>query len=136
MFWQLAIRSFNVWQHEMFALLCYWLIDNSTWKKLQNWPTAPLSAIFFFFANKICTYHNKIGLQFFALNFFEPILGLDSGNSFSKTNSKNYRNVGVPENEKKLQTRNIRTISHKVRLNWVMKLTISGNTSLIETIKW
>ena len=73
-------------------------------------------------------------------NVFETILGLDSGNSSSKTNSNSYLKVGVPENQRNLQTRNFWTIyktlnSHTVRLNLAMKLNFSGNTSLIEVIK-
>ena len=58
----------------------------------------------------------------FVLNVFENIFGVDSGNSSSKTNSKSYLNLGVPENQRNLQTRNFQTFcktlsSHKVRLN-------------------
>ena len=64
----------------------------------------------------------KNGPQQFVLNFLETILGLDLGNSSSKTISKSYLNVGVRENQRNLQTRNFWTIpetlnSHKVRLN-------------------
>ena len=56
------------------------------------------------------------------LDVFETILGLDSGNNSSKTTSKSYLNVEVPENQRNLQTKNFRTItktlnSHKERLN-------------------
>ena len=58
----------------------------------------------------------------FVLDVFETILGLDSSNSSSKINSKSCLNVGDPENQRNLQTRNFWTIpktlnSHKVRLN-------------------
>ena len=95
----------------------------------------------FLFANWICNYRKWNGLQLFVLNVFETILGLDSENSSSKTISKSYLNVGAPENQRNLQTRNFRTLletlnSHKVRLNWTMKQKFSGNTSLIETVTW
>ena len=56
------------------------------------------------------------------LDVFETILGLDSGNNSSKTTSKSYLNVEVPENQRNLQTKNFQTItktlnSHKERLN-------------------
>ena len=59
---------------------------------------------------------------FHTLDVFETILGLDSSNSSSKINSKSCLNVGDPENQRNLQTRNFWTIpktlnSHKVRLN-------------------
>ena len=69
---------------------------------------------------------------------FGYILGLDERNNFGKTNNKDYMRLEIPENERNLQDGNFRTIpktlnSHKVRLNWSMKLKFSGNTSLIET---
>ena len=77
----------------------------------------------------------------FCSNDFESIFGLDSGNSSSKTNSKGYLQVGVPENQINLQTRKFWTIpktlnSHKKELNWEMKLNFSGITSVIEVIQW
>ena len=71
---------------------------------------------------------------------FESILGLDSGNSSSNTNSKSYLKAGVAYNQRNLQTGNFWTIpenlnSHKVRLNLAMKLKFSENASLIQIIK-
>ena len=91
----------------------------------------------------ICTFCTFLQIEFviilnklFVLNVFENFLGLDSGNSSSKTNSKSYLKVGVHKNWRNLQTGNFQTItktfnSHKVRLNWAMKLEVSKNTSLI-----
>ena len=116
------------------------LIVAPTWKKSRNWSIAPLFTMFF--ANWIRNYHKYNGLQLFVLNVFETIHGLDSGNSSSKTNSKNYlNNIGEPENQRNLQTRNFWTVpktlySYNVRLNWAMKLKFLGNTYLVETIKW
>ena len=64
---------------------------------MQNWPIASL---FNFFSNSLCNYYKQNGLQLFVLKVFERILGLDSGNSSSKINSKSYLNVGVPENQR------------------------------------
>ena len=57
----------------------------------------------------------------------QTILGLDSGNSFGKTNNKSYLKSRVPGNERDLSNGNFWTISktlnnHRVRLHCVMKL--------------
>ena len=122
--------SFNVGKNEMSAVLCYQLIDTSTRK---NRKICQLHHFSIFFLSRICNYQKWNGFQFFVLNVFETIHGLDSGNSSSKTNSKSYLNVGVPEIQRNLQTGNFRvipkTLNHKVRLNWAMKLKFSGNTN-------
>ena len=66
---------------------------------------------------------NKMAFKFL-LNVFETILGLDLENSSSKANCRTVTPVGlgVPENQRNLQTRNIRTTletlnNHNVRLN-------------------
>ena len=50
---------------------------------------------------QICKYQKQNGLQLFVLNVFETTLGIDSGNSSSKSNSKSYLKEGVPENQEK-----------------------------------
>ena len=94
-----------------------------------------------FFWNWILNYCQQNALLLFVIIAFETILGLDSGNTSSKSNSESYMNIGVPENQRNLLTRNFLTIyktfsSHKVRLNWAIKLKFSRSTCLIEAIKW
>ena len=52
-----------------------------------------------------------MAFNFFVYNVFETILGLDSGNTYSKTNSKTYLKVGFPKNHRNLQTGHFWTIS-------------------------
>ena len=94
-----------------------------------------------FFWNWILNYCQQNALLLFVIIAFETILGLDSGNTSSKSNSESYMNIGVPENQRNLLTRNFLTIyksfsSHKVKLNWAIKLKLSRSTCLIEAIKW
>ena len=63
-----------------------------------------------------------MAFNFFVLNVFETALGLDSGNSSSKTKCKSYLKVGIPDNQINLQAGNFRTIcktldNYKVRLD-------------------
>ena len=125
---------------------CALLLFNShlNLKKLQNWPTAWLFVIFsffffFFLQIEFLIIVNKMALNFFSKCFWNYPWSRFKKSS-SKTNSKSYLKVRVPENQRNLQNGNFRTIcktlnSHKVRLNGAMNPKFSGNTSLIEVIK-
>ena len=103
-FFFVIFLPFKCWFHYFYTLILYELF----WKhKVQSSTISQIGKTTFttefltaantlsFFLNWFKIIVNKMAFNFFFLNVFETILGLDSGNRSSKTNSKRYLKVGV-----------------------------------------
>ena len=84
------------------GLLCFAKAPQLEKKKNAKLANCTTFSNFFANCNWISNYCKQNGLQLFVLNVFETIFGVDSGNSFSKTNSKSYLEGRVPENQRNL----------------------------------